>query len=120
MDTAVFEGAGTVTDNILYQDNQSATLLEKNGTRSSGKRTRHLDIRYFFITDRVDKKKVRVAYCRYRGVCSGNTEIGFSTSLRPSQSWNRRSVLELNWLEKRIQSRDRIMQSRDRTQSRRF
>jgi hypothetical protein len=52
-----------VTDNVLYQDNQSAILLEKNGTRSSGKRTRHLDIRYFFITDRVDKKEERVEYC---------------------------------------------------------
>jgi hypothetical protein len=52
-----------VTDNVVYQDNQSAILLEKNGTRSSGKRTRHLDIRYFFITDRIDKKEVRVEYC---------------------------------------------------------
>jgi hypothetical protein len=53
--------AGTV--NVIYQDNQSTILLENNGTRSSGKRTRHLDIRYFFITHRVDKKEVRVKYC---------------------------------------------------------
>jgi hypothetical protein len=52
-----------VTDNVIYQDNQSTILLEKNGTKSSGKRTRHLDIRYFFITDRVEKKEVRVEYC---------------------------------------------------------
>jgi Reverse transcriptase (RNA-dependent DNA polymerase) len=52
-----------VSDNVVYQDNQSAILLEKNGTRSSGKRTRHLDIRYFFITDRVDRKEVRIEYC---------------------------------------------------------
>jgi hypothetical protein len=51
------------TDNVIYQDNQSTILLENNGTRSSGKRTRHLDIRYFFITDRVDIKEVRVKYC---------------------------------------------------------
>ena len=31
----------------VYQDNMSAMLLEKNGRRSSGRRTRHLDIRYF-------------------------------------------------------------------------
>jgi hypothetical protein len=52
-----------VTDNVTYQDNQSTILLENNGTRSSGKRTRHLDLRYFFTTDRVDKKEVRVEYC---------------------------------------------------------
>ena len=32
------------TDNILYQGNQSAMLLEKNGWGSSGKRTRHINI----------------------------------------------------------------------------
>jgi hypothetical protein len=44
------------TETRLYQDNQSAILLEKNGCGSSSKRLRHLNIRYFFITDRVGKK----------------------------------------------------------------
>ena len=52
-----------VSDNIIYQDNQSAILLEKNGKRSSGKKTRHIDIRYFFVTDRAQKKEVRIEYC---------------------------------------------------------
>ena len=47
----------------LYQDNTSAMKLEKNGKRSSTKRTRHIDIRYFFITDRVKAGKVDVEYC---------------------------------------------------------
>jgi hypothetical protein len=33
-----------VTDNIIYQDNKSTMLLEKNGRQSSGKKTRHFDI----------------------------------------------------------------------------
>ena len=33
-----------VSDNIVYQDNKSAMLLEKNGRASAGKRSRHLDI----------------------------------------------------------------------------
>ena len=52
-----------IADNVIYQDNQSAILLERNGRRSSGKRTRHIDIRYFFITDRIAKKEVRVEHC---------------------------------------------------------
>ena len=52
-----------VKDNVLYQDNQSAILLEKNGRGSSGKRTRHINIRYFFVTDRVGKGELRVSYC---------------------------------------------------------
>jgi hypothetical protein len=58
------EGQGyTVTDNVLYQDNQSAMLLEKNGKMSSSKRTRHLDIRFFFVTDNVNQKNLRIEYC---------------------------------------------------------
>ena len=40
-----------VNDNILLQDNKSAILLESNGKASSSKRTKHIKIRYFFITD---------------------------------------------------------------------
>ena len=38
-------------------------MLEKNGWASSSKRTRHINIRYFFITDRVANKEVRIEYC---------------------------------------------------------
>jgi hypothetical protein len=53
----------TVSDNVVYQDNQSAMLLENNGKMSSSKRTRHLEIRYFFVTDNVAKKHLRIEYC---------------------------------------------------------
>ena len=49
--------------NKLYQDNQSAIKLEENGRRSSGKRTRHINIRYFFVKDRIEKKELFVDYC---------------------------------------------------------
>jgi hypothetical protein len=52
-----------VEKNILYQDNKSAILLERNGKKSSGKRTRALNIRYFFMTDQVEKGNVSIEYC---------------------------------------------------------
>jgi hypothetical protein len=52
-----------VSDNVVYQDNQSAILLENNGKLSSSKRTRHIEIRFFFVTDNVEKKNVRIEYC---------------------------------------------------------
>jgi hypothetical protein len=52
-----------VRDTKIYQDNQSAMLLERNGKRSSTKRTRHINIRYFFITDCLKDKKLHVEYC---------------------------------------------------------
>jgi Reverse transcriptase (RNA-dependent DNA polymerase) len=52
-----------VMDNIIYQDNKSTMLLEKNGRQSSGKKTRHFDIRYYFIHDHIKRGTVRVEYC---------------------------------------------------------
>jgi hypothetical protein len=52
-----------VRDTKLYQDNMSAMLLEKNGKSSSTKRTRHMNIRYFFIKDRVASKEVTIEHC---------------------------------------------------------
>jgi hypothetical protein len=52
-----------VTENLLLQDNRSSMLLERNGKASSSKRTRHINIRYFFITDRVNMKEVEIEWC---------------------------------------------------------
>ena len=48
---------------IMYQDNQSSMKLEQNGKESSSKRTRHINIRYFFITDCIARKELKVEYC---------------------------------------------------------
>ena len=52
-----------ITDNIVYQDNMSSILLEKNGRRSCSKNTRHMEIRYFFVTDNISRGKLSVEYC---------------------------------------------------------
>jgi hypothetical protein len=52
-----------VKDNVLLQDNQSAIRLEENGRASAGKRSRHMNIRYFFVTDQVVKGLVSIRYC---------------------------------------------------------
>ena len=52
-----------VKDNILYQDNKSAMLLEQNGQSSSSKRTKHINIWYYYVADRVPKGDVRVVWC---------------------------------------------------------
>ena len=52
-----------IKDSVVLQDNQSAMLLEKNGKGSSSKRTRHINIRYFFINDRIKAGELKVEYC---------------------------------------------------------
>ena len=52
-----------IKKNILFQDNKSTILLQRNGKRSSSKRTRALNIRYFFLTDQIEKGNLTVDYC---------------------------------------------------------
>ena len=48
---------------VLMQDNTSTILLENNGHASSTKQTKHIDIWYFYIKEKVDSKDVVVEYC---------------------------------------------------------
>ena len=52
-----------VLENVIYQDNESSMKLEKYGRQSSSKKTRHLDIRYYFVTNNVKKGAVQIRYC---------------------------------------------------------
>jgi hypothetical protein len=52
-----------VKDCVIYQDNMSTILLAENGKASSSKRTRHINIRYFFVTDLVKKGQVKITHC---------------------------------------------------------
>jgi len=47
----------------IYQDNKSTILLSENGKASSSKCTKHLDARYYFVTDCIKCGEVKVAYC---------------------------------------------------------
>ena len=49
--------------NLIHQDNQSAMKMEVNGRTSCTGNSRHVNIRYFFIKDRVDKGEVDITYC---------------------------------------------------------
>jgi hypothetical protein len=52
-----------VKDNVLFKDNKSSILLENNGKASSSKCTKHINIQYFFITERVSKEELSVVWC---------------------------------------------------------
>lgn len=48
-----------VKQNVVYQDNMSSMLLEKNGRSSSSKRTRHMNIRFFSSRTEWHPRKLR-------------------------------------------------------------
>ena len=51
----------TVGPATVYEDNQSAIKLAENG-RSNSSRTRHIAIRYFFVSDKIASGEIKVEY----------------------------------------------------------
>jgi hypothetical protein len=88
----------SVEDSVVHQDNQSSILFEKHGQTSSGKHTQHINIWYFFLTDRIATKEVSVE-CSTRGKMIADFFIkplqGYTMNVDPAiNSWqDERSVL---------------------------
>ena len=51
------------TTTVVYQDNMSSILLERNGRSSSTKCTKHMHIRYFYVTEQVHNKAIHITHC---------------------------------------------------------
>ena len=48
---------------VFNQDNESAIRLESNGRASAGQQSKHIDNRYFWITDLIKQKAIAIQYC---------------------------------------------------------
>jgi hypothetical protein len=53
----------TVSSNIFEQDNESAIRLATNGRLSAGPKSRHIDIRYYWLKDRIQSGDIIVRHC---------------------------------------------------------
>ena len=98
-----------IHDNVIYQDSQIAIILEKNGKQSSRKSTRHINMRYYFITDSIIKQEASVKCCPtfdmigdyFTKVLQGsqfcwfqNTILGIHEDDIPAYNTSRRAFLE--------------------------
>jgi len=52
-----------IQNNHFYQDNQSAMKMEMNGLKSCGEKSRHINIRYFFIADLIKRENIQIRHC---------------------------------------------------------
>ena len=48
---------------VLYQDKQSAIIMERNDRNSCTGNTRHIGIIFLFVKDRIDIGEIKVEYC---------------------------------------------------------
>ena len=55
------------SDVSIKQDNTSTIQLERNGWKSSSKKTKHINVRYFYITDRLKAGDVSRVICKPTG-----------------------------------------------------
>jgi len=81
-----------IKKNILYQDNQSTLLLEKNGKKSSSKHMKALDIHFFYPTDQIEKGYVHVVYCP-----TGKMWADFMSKLMQGKLFQK-SIMGMDWL----------------------
>ena len=52
-----------IDNNLLYQDNMIAILLENTRKKYSTKNTKHINVCYYFIKDRVETGDVVIEHC---------------------------------------------------------
>ncbi len=53
----------SVQESCFEQDNESAIKLQKNGRISAGPKSRHINIRYFWIKDRAKGANITIRHC---------------------------------------------------------
>ena len=59
-----FESQGyKLSENVLFQDNEGAEKMAKNGRLSCGSRSRHINIKFFWVSDRVKQGRIHVQHC---------------------------------------------------------
>ena len=51
-----------IDENIMHQDNLSTMLLETISNKSSTKKTKHIQVWYFFIKDQVETGDVELKH----------------------------------------------------------
>jgi hypothetical protein len=49
--------------NVLFQDNESTIKMLKNGRDSCTSNSRHIDVKHFWVKDRLDKKELELRWC---------------------------------------------------------
>ena len=52
----------------IYKDKKSMILLSESSRMSNSKRTKHLNVRYFFVIGRIKKGEIRVANCPTKNI----------------------------------------------------
>ena len=57
-------GLHTQTGSTVYGDNQSAIAVSQNGVK--GERTKHVDVKYHFVTETVERGEVQAAVGAHR------------------------------------------------------
>ena len=55
----------------VHQDNKSTILLAENRILSSSKRTKHINVRYYFIKDRINREEISIIYCPTSNLVAG-------------------------------------------------
>ena len=82
------------SDVTIEQDNTSTIQLARNGWKSSSTRTKHINVRYFYITDRLKAGDIR----RIIYIQTGYMESDYLTKALQGKTFHthRKTLMELD------------------------
>ena len=84
-----------VKENTMIQDNKISIIMDNNGKRSYRKRTRNLNIRYFKITNQIEKNILKVKHCS-----TGDMDADFMTKPIQGDTFSKsRNKIYEHWLQ---------------------
>ena len=70
-----------IDETEVFQDNISSIYLLVNGQQSSSKRTKHMNVWYFFMKDHIKNREMRIKHCPTKQMLADP----FTTSNKPRQ-----------------------------------
>jgi len=87
----LLEQGYNVNPAIIYQDNMSTIAMAKKG-KSTNERTRHINIRYFFVKDKIESEEVTIEYLQ-----TDEMIADLLTKPLQGEKFRRLRNLALNW-----------------------
>ena len=82
----------TLVNNIVLQDNESSIKIETNGRLSCTGNSRHVNIRLFFMKDKVDQKEITIEHCP-----TGEMLADFYTKPQQGGLFHRMRAVLMGW-----------------------
>ena len=89
----------SVKSTFIYEDNQSTICMAKNPQYHG--RTKHIDIKFYYIREQVEKKAIQLEYCESKNMVADMLTKALLSSqfVKLREIFGVREIIEQIWLQ---------------------